>query len=222
MFYKILDLPQIPPNLVDEIISYASDPEQIELSVLKLLDTSFLIKTISSPKIITYKNGATRSSAIYKRFYVPDTVYNWSLSNIDKNIKNPSFNKFDSFNSTIGKFNIQVFNHNKNNEILSFYPHTDGIRAEYVLNYIIKTGGNNVKTQWFRHKNDDIYKPKLINNGHTECNHENLTLQDEIVFTKNQWALIDARPLHAIDNLESTRIALSISYKKIECPWAIN
>lgn len=221
MLHKTIDLPQMPQEYIDHVLEIIKDDRNIAYATATIGPRiGKLLQIRGDHGDITYHNGTKRRSAIYKRFVVPDYIHQWLNKNVDPRITNPKVTAKNQGKPLVGKLGIQVFEHSSPGEILTYAPHVDGPRGHYILNYIISAGGNNVVTQWWQHGNDPITRPEH-GAGLFLKSHDNLTLVEETVFPQRSWALLDARPIHSIDNLESPRVSISIGYAIEDCPWQL-
>jgi hypothetical protein len=88
---------------------------------------------------------------------------------------------------------------------ISTGAHTDGTR-EFVLLWNIEAGGDAELTFW-KEKDQPLYRaPKTPGTDLSKLEFLNKTKLPE-----NKWLLLDARILHSVENLVSTRIGLHIS-----------
>lgn len=94
--------------------------------------------------------------------------------------------------------------------------HTDKSR-KLALNYIIDTGGDNVKTSWFHEHNQPLVRPTKPINTQTDTGfveYDNLDLVDSIECTVNSWTIIRTDVLHDVSNISGDRTFLSINFSK--------
>lgn len=95
---------------------------------------------------------------------------------------------------------------NLNNSLPGCYPpHADKSRL-ITLNYYINLGGSNVKTILYR-KFD--YQKNLEDKLST---YNSLEKTNEYVLESNIWYCMNTRQYHSVENIETTRIILSISF----------
>jgi hypothetical protein len=91
----------------------------------------------------------------------------------------------------------------------SRYPHVD-ITRKWPLMYIIDTGGSNVRTKFFKHRDRPLYIP-----GDQSENYrmEDLTEIDDVCIEPNRWCILNGRIIHQVVNIEQpfrTSIQLSM------------
>jgi hypothetical protein len=120
MLFSYLNLPQLPEEL-----------ELLCLKNIELIDNDLRLNELN--KLEGIGHSIT---------YIPQTVQNWLL----KNILLPNFNPVPTEMTT--KTMLHVSHYIKHTEGTGVHPtHIDYGRT-YAINYIINTGGNNVKTFW--------------------------------------------------------------------------
>lgn len=94
-----------------------------------------------------------------------------------------------------------------------FAPHVD-ISRNYTIMYILATGGNNVETSWYRQHGHALLRPDLKSVFDPDLitkNFDRLQEIDRVCFPPNQWVCINSAIIHAVENVESTRVAIQIS-----------
>ena len=94
-----------------------------------------------------------------------------------------------------------------------FAPHVD-ITRDYAIMYVLDPGGTNVETSWYRQKGHELQRPDLqgvFDLGRVPRNFDSLEEIDRVCLPTNQWILLNATILHAVENVESTRIVIQIS-----------
>lgn len=107
---------------------------------------------------------------------------------LDKNLLSTIQQMFN-YGDEYGTFhtNVQIINPNFNN-----YIHWDP-RA-YAINYVIQPGGDNVTTSFYDQS-------------------ENLV--ESTVLPLFQWHMLDVQQLHAVSNIDSERVAITLSFRKL-------
>ena len=88
-------------------------------------------------------------------------------------------------------------------------PHTD-VGKLLNLNYVIDTGGDNVRTIFYNKEEDG--PDKLL--GQVE-HYENLTPVNHFVAHAKEWHAIDVKRFHSLDNIVGTRTILCLGFKSI-------
>jgi hypothetical protein len=92
--------------------------------------------------------------------------------------------------------------------------HTD-IKRIATLNYMIDLGGDNVTTNWYQERGQDIIRKEKTPGYQTDTGYveySNLDLLDSTVLQKNCWYLLRTNVLHDVTQITSTRKYLGISY----------
>jgi hypothetical protein len=89
-------------------------------------------------------------------------------------------------------------------------PHTDKGR-KYALYYLLKSGGDNVTTSFWKHPNMSS-EPTEDEFPDYACDYSGLQLLDSVVFQPNQWYLFNTGLIHSVENVsEQSRISLQAS-----------
>ena len=90
----------------------------------------------------------------------------------------------------------------------SYPPHYDFSRT-MGINYYIDTGGDNVKTIMYNQtKYDDNAMPQLLK-------YDQVTVMQEYHTEPNVWYAIDGSRFHSVENIESDRLILSLSFEDL-------
>jgi hypothetical protein len=101
-------------------------------------------------------------------------------------------------------------------------PHCDP-RRRYVLNYILDTGGDNVRTVWYREKGQPLERLHAAGpegKGYWVEDYANLEVIDDVVFSPGIWILLNPKIIHSVENLQGYRTFLTISLPDMnQLPW---
>jgi hypothetical protein len=180
MYCYYFSIPKLPDHLTDLALSIANQPGSAQIEFDKY-------------KKLINKDGTIIGASKYQRYNVPNEIYKWAKNNVLPNLEN---------NFKIG---IQVFKM-IDNETKSYTIHTDGARGEYVLNYIIDAGGDQVDTSWYQENGCDLHRePGLLRN-----NFQDMELKHCLKLEQHTWSMINSRILHTVNNLTRARISLSL------------
>jgi hypothetical protein len=195
-FYKELDrIPMLPKELVDEAYECIQRNQQISSKKSTPVIGDYTVSIDKNKNIIP--------GAFYNRFNASLGIIDWVSKNIHEKLDN---------NYNIG---VQRFLHNFPGQPIITGPHIDGPRGDYVLNYCLDTGGDNVITQWYQEINQPITRRELgPHPGFSLNSFEGLSTLAEVKCPHNKWHSLDVRVLHAVINLTSSRIALSLGVTK--------
>ena len=134
-------------------------------------------------------NGDSKNTVRIPRFDVPLAFRRWIIDNISPDIDEASISISD-----IG-----------NDGVLG--PHTDR-RRDYVLIYVIKSGGNNALTRFWREEDQPLYRDRIT----LVDDYSKLELIDSVNLKEGQWVVLDSRILHSVEHIESRRITFQISF----------
>lgn len=147
--------------------------------------------------------GSTHQRAIYRRYELDERAAEWVRQSIGP---------YSQLGSQLMR------------DGTAFTPHTDGGPRRYIANYIIHTGGPEVKTQWFRQPGHDVIRegrplqfPVAVD----------LELVKSTIFPQRGWSVIFGKIIHAVTNMTSPRVQISISFsdeqfKQLKERWAID
>lgn len=94
-----------------------------------------------------------------------------------------------------------------------FAPHVD-ISRDYTIMYILDTGGAKVETSWYRQHGHPLVRPDLksvFDPDRITKNFDTLEEVDRICLPAKIWVCINSAIIHAVENVESTRVAIQIS-----------
>ena len=92
----------------------------------------------------------------------------------------------------------------------SYAPHSDRIR-HVGINFYIDLGGSNVSTVFY-----DKYDPEDDLQGGHNARYENLTKVAEHYCNDSTWYMFNTRQYHSVENIETTRVMLSLSLINID------
>lgn len=192
--FCLCDLPQLPANIKLAVCQ----------AVAKGLVDNSNVQFLNRPKSETELAGFTTSTAFtiggveytrskYRRFFVSSEVEQWVRDNIS---------------ADCSEISAQYIG-----EGAAFSPHTDGGPRQYILNYLIQTGGDAVETQWWQEEGEDLIRPGTpLQFPYTD----KLKLIRSTVFDVGSWSALYGKVIHSVTNLTGKRIALSIAISKEE------
>ena len=90
----------------------------------------------------------------------------------------------------------------------SFYlPHVDK-RRFISLNYYTELGGDNVTTSFY----NEIGPYDLSGDS---CTYDDVTPYSNEIYEKDTWYCLDVNRYHSVENINTTRIALALSFSTI-------
>jgi hypothetical protein len=203
-YTEFTKLPPLPEHLVQEALQCIEDEDNItKLDYVMGTDTpSKSFPIIGDHRRLTGYDGLTPvKGAVYKRYNPTQNLIDWVRQNI-----HPSTGGF------IGNIGVQVFRHSYPGEVTTSAPHIDGPRGSFVINYILKTGGD-VKTQWFIENGKPFIRLDDHAKGLYIKTFKGLDKVHEVQIPERKWHSLEIRAIHTIDNLTSDRVALSIGLR---------
>jgi hypothetical protein len=186
MFYKKLNLPPIPTELLDNVVGNLHNNIVVN-------DIGYGKEYIKNNKILTacrYTYGLVRY----------EELDNWLKINI------PGLPTY--FNVL---YQTQI---SRNNSPSTHIIHTDKERVS-ALNFLIDDGGPDVVTSWYKENGKELFrqaKPGGIQTDSGAVSYQNVELLKSAKLEKNHWYIIDTRILHDVDNITTTRKSISISF----------
>jgi hypothetical protein len=148
-----------------------------------------IIQGKSNPYVF---HNARPFESVYKRYFVSSDILDWLASNIP--VKLPI---------NVKKIGIQTFQPRRNPAVYS--PHTDN-KGQYILNYLIDTGGDNVLTKWYHETGHSLIREPDI----TLDSFQNLNETHSEHIAQGTWFCLHSRILHTVVNIERPRISLTI------------
>lgn len=186
-FYKKLDFPPIPKNIIDDIESSLTNGISVE-------DIGYGRVHIKNDKKL---NACGYSMADV----INEDLKSWLEENI------PDIET---------RFNILYQTQSSKNNLPSTHiVHTDRERLT-ALNYIIDEGGDHVITSWYQEANKNLFREKKESGSQSDSgsvDYKDLKLLKSVRLEKNHWYIINTRILHDVDNIEHVRKSLSISFR---------
>jgi hypothetical protein len=91
----------------------------------------------------------------------------------------------------------------------SHLPHTDTWPRRWVLNYNLQTGGSKVITRWYQEQGHEL----LRNDCTRPASLDNLVCVESVQLEPHRWHVLNTSVLHAVDNIETTRMTISLSFE---------
>lgn len=146
---------------------------------------------------ITLPNGEVQSVALYERVRANFKYKAWIYSLVPE-LKNDRC-----------EFGFQnISNRNNDPRKATLLPHSDGIRGPFVLSYNFDIGGSYVPTVFYQEEGQPVNRELGLQMGFNK----NFREISRVVFEPNQWNVLDARPLHSVLNIETSRFAFTVGF----------
>lgn len=191
-FYCFAEMP-IPPNwLLFDVLKSVDiglrTNENIQFEKRPYADVPGHLEEYIRTKDNFNIGNKTYSRAIYRRYNISERSAEW----IHKNI------------GSFSQCSAQLFTQGT-----AFYPHTDGGKRRYILNYLIKSGGPDVLTQFYQEPGFDAIRDNgqplnILNSTH-------LAVIDSICIPEKSWMMLFGKVLHSVTDITESRIQLSIA-----------
>ena len=89
-----------------------------------------------------------------------------------------------------------------------FLPHIDRGRSK-VFNFLVDTGGDNVKTCFWKLKPE--FSSHLVDNSRKGFEYNTIDLVESVVFKPGQWWNIDVSQIHSVEGLDPSRKRISLT-----------
>lgn len=181
--HKFLNCPQPPQEFVNLALS-----EDISLFGPKSLSNYY--EPGKDPHAVRQLvNGDSKNAIRIPRFDVPVNFQQWIDDNISCDVDEASISISDPGNDGV------------------LGPHTDRKR-DYVLIYVVKSGGPDVRTCFWQEKDQPLYRDRitLVDDYHR------LNLLESADFGERNWVLLNSRILHSVEHIEYRRIAFQLAF----------
>jgi hypothetical protein len=175
-----LDLPTLPTDLEEELV-------KIALQIPTDESGRQWIEEFHEHKV-------RATSHVYGR---GNTIISNALLQEIRKIYSPFFD--EDVNAIVGNFTNTY-----GDGLTESPPHCDRYR-HVSINYLLQTGGSNVRTCFFNEsrKNDDLSMAE-------NCRHDELTRDFDICLPKNVWHSYNVQNYHSVENIETTRLMFSL------------
>jgi hypothetical protein len=100
--------------------------------------------------------------------------------------------------------------------------HTDRVRR-VAINYIIDTGGENVRTSWYRERGQSLHRDykgagEMVA-GRKQINYSDLELVESVVFEPMSWYMIQTDVIHDVQNITANRVSLTGNFDNFWCNY---
>jgi hypothetical protein len=189
--YCFLDVPPPSQSIIDAAYDALSNIDDVNrVNKLKQLPgySEYQYRTITREDGTKFKTAGTH------RYWISEEFENWVREHFQQEPIGCGISIFDQVGPSLA-------------------PHVDASR-NFVIQYLLDLGGDNVETVWYREKEKDILRPDLRSNFDPEKTINNYSQVEEIDrtrFPSNQWVCLNANILHSVENVERPRIAIQIS-----------
>lgn len=189
--YCFLDLPDPPQSIIDSAYRALENPsEQDRVNKLRQLTgySEYQYRTITRP------DGTTFTTAGTHRYWISNEFEDWVRKHFQQEPNGCGISIFDQVGPALA-------------------PHVDASR-NFVIQYLLDLGGENVETVWYREKEKDLLRPDLRSNfdpNVTIDSYDRVEEIDRIKFPLGKWVCLSANILHSVENVERPRIAIQIS-----------
>ena len=161
-----------------------------ELPALPPVSLDFLTETFhQSADTICEKNNVAIPNTVCTRHTVDKEIITWAKKNISTEFHTMGINCHGTPTGGVA------------------IPHTDRSR-NWVLMWIIDAGGDNVNTVFWQENGFDVERDP----GYYPTSYRNLIELESQVFATNCWVLLNAKVIHSIENLQSVRKSVQISF----------
>jgi hypothetical protein len=185
-FYKFLDYPHIPDELVEQSLSQLYSKELFQMP-----QNDMQINWNHARTVEIHTDGVVKKNAPTISWDLQGDIVNWFKTNISEKFANlrVSTTEPDGFNK-----DTQA-------------AHRD-LSRNYTLMYIIDCGGDAVRTAWYVENG----KPVIRERGERCDDHRKLELLAEVIIPERTWCLVNATILHAVHNFVRPRRAIQAGF----------
>lgn len=188
-YYKILNLPTMPSNLEEIALRYENSKIQ------------YKVPPKTSETDTFYLGDKYYKGAIYSRYLPTPEILDWFFQTILPYKENKETQVLPG---------IQVLDNGN-----AFHFHTDGKARPFVLNYMIDLGGENVQTIFGQEPNQSIIRSPFLNKFHCE----DYTVLESVILPTNNWVILNSMVLHAVIDMQSPRMCLSMGITEEEMSY---
>lgn len=192
--YKILDhLPSLPQYLLDSVLKTLEAGKQSNDALYPLTRVKDI--TINSTNSAYTSrmlkiNDQEVPTTYARRFELDIEVQNW----IRENIVDDAWTE-----CTISQTQVSIGS--------THGAHTDKTR-EFVLMYVLDTGGEDCRTVWYQEKGQPYYRPGRL--WLTVTDYDQLEERESIQLPPHCWSIINTQFLHGVENLTRDRIVIHV------------
>jgi hypothetical protein len=180
-----LDVPPAPPWIIDEAMALVAYDEHTTVCMNSQYGDSYKFRDL-------YKDGKVYKAAFNNCRYLSQLAYKWVLDNVDLKTKD-----------------IRVSFTLPGLERCG--PHIDGTR-DYTLMYVIKNGGADNETVFWKENNvDELIRPLR----YRVDDYKDVERIGGIQLPLNTWILLNSRVLHSVENIGEGRISVQCAFDDI-------
>jgi hypothetical protein len=101
-------------------------------------------------------------------------------------------------------------------------PHVD-FRRRYNMVYVLNTGGDNVRTVWYRERGCPIERLHAAGpegKSYWVKDYSHLEVIDDVVLEPGIWYLLNTKIIHSVENITGNRSMLTVSLPDMnQFPW---
>jgi hypothetical protein len=199
--FGYVDLPPLPDSIVESAwASVKANQGNHDIKVNNWLNLPGYVDY--EYRNFTQRNGKSVRTIKTHRYNISEEFDQWVAQNLDEDV------------GAVGaeltpRHGVALYDDHST----FFAPHVD-ISRDYALMYILDTGGTQVETSWYRQKGHPLLRPDLkavFDLDQVPQNFDDLEEIDRVCFPMHKWICINSAILHAVENVESVRVAIQIS-----------
>jgi len=199
-----LNYDPIPADLKEQLIKFALEVHEKEIGLSDLAVADYQKNT----------NEGTGSTTADNSVYV--YLLHPTLTNRIQECYSKFFDEYPTLCSRPGRgVMLQVINgHLHGQEFNSVQPHQDPEVRSNTLMYILSPGGDNVKTTWYKIKDETMKKtvrsnPKINDYDYPIFTKDMLEPIEEHIMQEDCWYHFNHSIPHGVENIKSKRIVIS-------------
>ena len=189
-FYKFLDLPPVPQDLLDGALSQLYSKELFQMP-----QNDLQINWDHSRNTNIHTDGVVKKNAPTISWDLEGDIVDWFRANINENFHN-----------------LRVSTTEPDGFLKDTQAAHRDMSRDYTLMYMVDTGGDNVRTAWYQEEG----KPIVRNRGERCDDHRKLTKLEETVIPERTWCLVNATILHAVHNMSRPRRGIQAGFFNLE------
>jgi hypothetical protein len=198
-YYKILDIPELPKDLEDQVWALYNDPNKKHFNTHENDEYHNAIRPDlqNRPRLADAKtklNGTVLETVRSHRYHLPQPVHDWVVSH---------------FGDQYTDLSLSVTDNSPTKTIL--IPHTDCTRESLII-YTLDQGGDDVELKFWQENNEPLHREMRT----FPDNYDRLKQINSVKWPSRTWVILNTNIIHSVENIQSRRIQIHMGL------WARN
>ena len=190
-YYKILDIPQLPQELEDQVWDLYNNPNKKHFNTHENDEYHNQVRPDLQhrPRLDdarTRLNGQVLKTVRSHRYHLPQQVHDWIVS---------------YFGNEYTDLSLSVTDNGPDKTIL--IPHTDCTR-EFLIIYTLDQGGNDVELKFWQEHGEPLYREMRT----FPDNYDRLTQVNSVKWPDRTWVMLNTNIIHSVENILAHRIQI--------------